>query len=695
MAQTLSHPQANAYEARQALNEKRPYPPCRAACPVHIDVQHYVELIAQRQFEAAFDVIRSANPFISTCSMICYHPCEQACRRSDIDEPLAIRHLKRFAMEQTIGYRRNQRKPVPKTRKEKIAIIGSGPSGLTVADDLANLGYSVTVFEKDRELGGLLMSAIPVYRLPRKFLKEDIDDIIAKGIEVKAGCEVGRDVSFKEIQTQYDAVLIAAGLSRCLSLALPGIHGAGVLLALPFLQKMASGKPLHLGNRVLIVGGGNMAIDVARSVRRIGHEDIRMVCLESPEEMPAWKWEIDEMLEEGIRITHRRGPKAVRLDKNERMEGLDVVGVRSVYDGNGRFHPTFDEHQTGFIPADTLIIAIGRASALSFLEDSPVQLDDRGHLVWNETTHQTGLPHVFAAGEVVTGPCPAIRAIANGHRAAMAIHFYLQGEDIRSVLMGHEKQRIGRIPEPIRAMIARQQREKIMTLPPEIRRTGFMPFEFGYDETTAVKEARRCRSCGAGAMVDRGRCCGCLTCVRVCPYGTPIVTHRADMLVEKCQACGLCVSECPSKAISMVGYDVNEMMDRMPQMIAPREPDRKKPVLAAFLCKYHTVAAETALPPNVRPIHVQCASRIGVQELLRAFECGTDAVYVVLCHENDCKHKDILPNILRRVGYARQLLQEIGIPGDRLVCEEAGMNPEAVWQRIAEEMTNRIEPSKY
>jgi NADPH-dependent glutamate synthase beta subunit-like oxidoreductase len=226
-----------------------------------------------------------------------------------VDEPLSVRHLKRFALESSADYRRSRRKLVQKTRNKSIGIIGSGPSGLTAANDLADLGYQVTIYERHPVLGGMLASAIPPYRLPRETLQEDIDDVIAKGVEVKTNCEIGRDITMSDILKGHDAVLIAVGLSQSRSLNIPGVEGPGVLLAIPFLEDVAFGRKPDLGNKVLVIGGGNVAMDVARSARRFGVKDVGMVCLESAEEMPAWKWEVDEALEEGITISHRWGQR--------------------------------------------------------------------------------------------------------------------------------------------------------------------------------------------------------------------------------------------------------------------------------------------------------------------------------------------------------------------------------------------------
>jgi coenzyme F420-reducing hydrogenase delta subunit/Pyruvate/2-oxoacid:ferredoxin oxidoreductase delta subunit len=511
---------------------------------------------------------------------------------------------------------------------------------------------------------------------------------------MKTGFEIGRDMSFNDLADQHDAVLIAAGLALSLSLSVPGIEGPGILLALPFLEDIACGRKPPLGKHVLIIGGGNVAVDVARCVRRLSNEDIQLVCLESPEQMPAWKWELDETAEEGIRFNHQRGAEAIRRSSDGRIEGLETKKVKELFDEQGRFNPVFYEDQNLFIPADTIIVAIGRRSDLSFLKDTLVKLNERGLLIWNKNTHQTSVDKVFASGEAVTGPCPAIRAVADGRRAGKAIHQYLQGEDIQSVLDQHEKEQIRRLPEDVRAKIAKQARERIEVLAPEIRITGFGQYEIGYDEVSAVKESRRCRSCGAGAVVDQGKCCGCLTCFRICPYGTPVVIHRANMLVDKCQACGLCASECPNKAISMVGYDVDGLIKQMPALIGTPDPERKAPVIVAFHCNYHAGFREISLPPNIRPMIVHCASRIGVRDLLKAFECGADGAYIVLGSENVCKYRNITPKVKARIEHVRHLLQEVGLESERLRWFEAGEHPEEVWRKAADEMSHTVMPRK-
>ncbi|MCX8030078.1 MAG: FAD-dependent oxidoreductase [Thermodesulfovibrionales bacterium] len=653
------------YESICEIKEKRPYPPCRAACPVHTDIQAYIGLIAKGKYNEAFDVITAPNPLASACSMICHHPCEQACRRCAIDEPLAVRNLKRFAIEQSLEYRKTKRKPVTKTMNKSIAIIGGGPSGLTAANDLVSAGYNVTIYEKHPVLGGMLASAIPPYRLPRELLKEDIEDVISKSVEVKTNCEVGKTITLNEIISKHDATLIAIGLSDSRSLNIPGIEGEGVLLAIPFLTEIAFGGKPKIGNNVLVIGGGNVAVDVARSARRLGVKNVSMVCLESAEEMPAWKWEIDEALEEGITIFNRFGPKAVKR-KDGKVEGLEVVKVKSVFDEMGRFNPTFYEDQLSSIEADTIIITIGQMANLSLLKDSPLKTDERGRIQWDPDTQMTNVKGVFVAGEVVTGPGSAIAAVANGHRSALAIHLYLKGEEIKGKLPSQEREKLPPLPVCVVEKIDPQPRQQIKHLPPEVRCDTFTHFEIGYDEEHALKEASRCRGCGGGAYVNINRCMGCLTCQRLCPYGAPVVSSYSFIRPEYCQACGLCAPACPGRAIKMLSYDIYEFQKFMPQLAKQINKNRKEPFVIGFLCTHHVGVIGFDLPENIFKIPLHCISRIDTLDILSAFENGADGVLVLHCEDGTCKYKGIKERVILRIQNACKMLESLKIDKGRL-----------------------------
>lgn len=672
------------------IKETRPYSPCRAACPAHTDVQAYVGLIAQGRYTEAFEVITAPNPIASVCSMICHHPCEQACRRCGVDEPLAVRHLKRFAIEKSLDYRRGKRKLAKKTKGKSVGIIGSGPSGLTAARDLAEFGYGVTIYERHPVLGGMLASAIPPYRLPREALKEDIDDVISMGIEVKTNCEIGKDVKFGDIAGRHDAVLIAIGLSQSRSLPIPGVDGPGVLLAIPFLEDVAFGRTPAIGNKVLVIGGGNVAMDVARTARRLGVKDVSMVCLESAEELPAWKWEVDEAIEEGITINHRWGPKAVRRE-GDKVLGLDVKKVTSVFDADGRFNPAFDEGQANFLEADTIIITIGQMSNLSFLKDTAVKVDERGRVEWNPGTQMSSMRGVFVSGEVVTGPGSAIAAVANGHRAALAMHLYCQEEDIEGRLPAQEKEKIAQLPPEVVEKIDREAREKIRHLAPEVRCDRMVHFEIGYDETEALKEAGRCRGCGGGAVVDPKKCMACLTCMRICPYGAPVVTSVSEIRPEYCQACGLCAPECPGEAISMVSYDVREIRDTLPAVVGTVERGRQEPVIVAFMCTHHVGVLGFNVPKNVRAVPVHCMSRVDILDLLKAVETGADGVAVVHCAEGSCKYRGIGRRVNARVRRAKELLGALRIEPERIELLSASSGDGNPYEAVCASFSDRIQ----
>ncbi|HYA43431.1 MAG TPA: FAD-dependent oxidoreductase, partial [Syntrophobacteraceae bacterium] len=295
---------------------------CSAACPVHTDTREYVQRLSRGDYEGALDILLEVNPFPSVCGRICHHPCEAECRRKEIDSAVSLRMLKRFVVENTKEYRiARQKKPAEK-KEGTVAIIGSGPSGLTAALDLALSGYRVRVYEKDTQLGGMLAHAIPRYRLPVEALAQDIGDILAAGVEARTGCQVGKDISFDELRKENDAILIAAGLAESHSLPIPGVDSKGVFLGIPFLWDVANGMRPELGDRVLVVGGGNVAIDMARASKRLGPSKVYMACLENRQEMPAWQWEIEEAEQEGIEIFNSWGPKAI-LEKNGAVTGIE------------------------------------------------------------------------------------------------------------------------------------------------------------------------------------------------------------------------------------------------------------------------------------------------------------------------------------------------------------------------------------
>jgi coenzyme F420-reducing hydrogenase delta subunit/NAD-dependent dihydropyrimidine dehydrogenase PreA subunit len=415
-----------------------------------------------------------------------------------------------------------------------------------------------------------------------------------------------------------------------------------------------------------------------------------MVCLESAEEMPAWKWEVDEAMEEGISINHRWGPKSVKR-KGDRVLGLEAKKVKSVFDASGRFNPAYDENQTTVIEADTIILTIGQMSNISFLKGSDVKVDERGRVEWNAATQMSSAKGVFLSGEVVTGPGSAIAAVANGHRAALAMHLYCQGETIEGKLPTQEKEKISQMPPELVEKINKEPRLKIKHLAPEVRCDTMTHFEIGYSEIEALTEAGRCRGCGGGAIVDKNKCMACLTCMRVCPYGAPVVTAHSEIRPEYCQACGLCVAECPGEAISMVSYDMREHRNNMPSLIGAIDPKRHDPVIVAFMCTHHVGVLGFGVAKNVKAIPVHCTSRIDLLDILKAVESGADGVAVVRCNDGTCKYRNIAPRVNARVKRSQELIKALGMEPGRIEILSAshgnGGNPYAT---VCTEFSERV-----
>lgn len=545
---------------------------CRAACPVNTNAAGYISLIAQGKFSEAFDLAAEPNPLVGVCAHICAHPCETHCRRGAIDSPIGICALKRFAYDH-----RGQRRPLPpiSLREEKVAVVGGGPAGLAAAHDLAMYGYRVTVFEAHPFLGGQMRLGLPPYRLPRNVIDEDINEILKTGIETRLGVRCGTDFTLDDLKQQgFRAIFLAVGACRSRDLPLPGAELAGVHKGIEFLAQSNQGRPISLGARCVVIGGGNVAMDVARSAWRQGAGEVQVVCLESRDEMPAWDFEVHEAEEEGIVIRNRLGPREI-LGRDGRVTGLRLVGVRSVFDSDRRFSPVFDEDKIEEIECDSVILAVGQASDLSFLRpEDGVETAPRQTIKINPQTMATSVPGIFAGGDAAFGPAVLIDAVGDGRRAARTIHRYLSGENPHSEIV----QTMTRI-DWYRGMddYNRSPRAAMPVLDPE-RRDRDSEVELGYGLEEARAEAGRCLHCFINPWLNPDDCVVCGGCVDVCPYDclrivapstledkpklrqALAVSAGGGLAVmlkdeELCIRCGLCARRCPTGALSMQLFD--------------------------------------------------------------------------------------------------------------------------------------------
>ncbi len=418
--------------------EKRGTAPCKATCPAHVSIQGYIALINTGKYQEAIDLFREDHPFPGVCGRVCHHPCEKMCTRNDVDQPLAIRELHRFLSD----YERSQGEPVVpavvETRAEKVAVIGSGPAGLTAAYYLAKRGYQVTIFEKLPVIGGMMAVGIPAYRLPRDILNLEIEVIRRMGVTITTGVTFGKDVTLDSLkQDGFKAVFLAIGLHGGRRLGVENEDSAGVLQGVDFLRDAALGKKVEIGQDVLVVGGGNVAVDVALTAKRLGAKNVTMVCLEKREEMPAWAHEIQEALESDITIVNSFGPKSFFIDKSKRVSGLEFKTCTAVFDENKRFNPQYDESVCTPLFADTVIISIGQSTDRTHLDGQGIAFTRPGGLQADPVTLQTNLEWVFAGGDAYHGPKSVVEAVASGKEAAESIHRFINGLDLRE---GREKE---------------------------------------------------------------------------------------------------------------------------------------------------------------------------------------------------------------------------------------------------------------
>ncbi|MGB9866647.1 MAG: NADH-quinone oxidoreductase subunit NuoF [Bacillota bacterium] len=461
--------------------------PCQNTCPAGVDVPVYLDRIKNRRYVEAYETIRKDNPFPVVCGRVCHHPCEKRCRRNQLDAPLAIRELKRFAGDYVLSL--NGKRPVTKPiaqKNKKVAIVGAGPAGLTAAYYLARLGYKVTVFEALPVAGGMMAVGIPEYRLPKKALNAEIETILEVGVELRTGVKVGEHISFEQLRKDYDAVFIAVGAHKDQKLGIPGEELQGVVSGVDFLRELNLGRPMDVkGKKVVVVGGGNVAMDAARSALRLGASSVEIVYRRRVQDMPALEEEVDEAIREGVKITELVTP--TRVLGNGRMTGLELTRMKlAEFDSSGRRRAVPDTGNTYTIEADVVIEAIGQAPDTGFAKE----VSGKGGLIQVQpNSTATQLPGVFAAGDCVSGPATVIEAIAGGKKAASEIDKYLGGDGVITEQTPVERKVSGTLIEEA------CPRVEVRRLPVEERIKGFAEVEQGLDEEAAVAEASRCLRC--------------------------------------------------------------------------------------------------------------------------------------------------------------------------------------------------------
>jgi heterodisulfide reductase subunit A-like polyferredoxin len=484
--------------------------PCKAACPTHISVQGYVALIADGKYKEALKLIKQENPFPSVCGRVCTHPCETACKRAEVDEPVSIMYLKRFVADLDLNDETKYVPEIKEKRDKKVAIIGCGPAGLTAAYYLAIEGYTVTVFEAQPVAGGWLAIGIPEYRLPKDILNAEIKTIEDLGVDIKLNTKVGVDVAFDDIRKDYDAVFLGVGTHISSKLDIPGEDLDGVVHGIDFLKRVNLGEKVFLGNRVAVIGGGNVAMDAVRTALRTGSQEAFILYRRTRAEMPAANEEIEEALAEGIKMEFLAAPVRV-IGDNGKVTGLECIRMElGEPDASGRRRPVPIEGSEFTLDVEAVIPAIGQAADLSFIpEGSDVSINKWNTFDVDPVTFATNVEGIFAGGDDVTGPATAVEAINAGKEAAKSIDRYLKGEDVK---LGRERDWTkGLADKGDVSWVKKSERPHLPELEPEERKTHFDEVILGYSEEDVVREAKRCLSCGI--------CSECYQCVDACIAG--------------------------------------------------------------------------------------------------------------------------------------------------------------------------------
>ncbi len=474
--------------------------PCQHTCPVGINIPKYVAHIATGEYLKAIDTIRERNPFPAICGRICHHPCELRCRRGELDEPMAIRELKRFAADWYFKYVTEDPEPFAQTQTQRVAVVGAGPTGLSCAYFLAQMGYPVTVFEALPIGGGMLSVAIPEFRLPGEVIQKEIDYIVKKGVDIRYSTPISVNFTVEDLRKDgFSAVFVAAGAQRSQRVGIPGEleDMAGLYYGLRFLRDVKLGRQVKLGRRAAVIGGGNVALDAARTALRLGADEVNIYYRRSRDEMPVTEVEYDQSVDEGVQVHFLVSPTRI-VSENWEVTGLQCIQMRlGEPDESGRRRPIPITGSEFFVEADTVIAAVGQAPDLSFLPaDSALERTRWETLVVDSNTLSTNVEGVFAGGDFVVGPGMVIDAIAAGRRAAIAIDKYLKGDTSRVEIYDLKPKIAGELPsQEIEESWEVQPRLTVPILPPQERKHNFSEVELNFPEEKARQEAKRCLRC--------------------------------------------------------------------------------------------------------------------------------------------------------------------------------------------------------
>ncbi len=539
-------------------------PPCTLTCPSNIDVQGYIGLIANGRYLEALQLIKRDNPFPVAIGRICPRPCEEACRRNLVDEPVGIDWLKRFVADLDLRSGDGYDPPLAIKNGKTVAIVGAGPAGLSAAYYLVQGGVEVTVYEAEDKPGGMFRYGIPDYRLPQDTLDREVDTILRLGVKLQTGMRIGRDIELQELLDTHNAVILAHGAWKSRGLRVQGEDRPGVIAGIEFLRGVARGARPELGDRVAVIGGGNTAIDSARTAVRIGAKEVNLFYRRTDVEMPASAIEVEEAVEEGVQFYYLVAPMMIQ----ERGKGLKALRLIKMElgepDSSGRRRPIPVEGSDFEVEVDTIITAIGQYADTRFLESIDGLVDEKGYLICDEQTGCTAVPGLFAAGDLVTGPDIAIRAIAGGKHAARAVLAYLQGVDYRIVPeFLSKKEDFGKLTKEDYRDEPRVSREKMKVTSPAKRKSNFNEIEKGYSEKQALREAARCMECGCQDVEE------CKLKSYAQTYGASPVHYPGEIQRHpidqshpyisrdpaKCVLCGRCIRICLEvQSLGVLGY---------------------------------------------------------------------------------------------------------------------------------------------